>query len=327
MKIKRRKRGIAFPVTDTFEPGVRGKIGAGGFAQSQIDAPEQAAVVLQVGRAQFGIPGQGRKRFARCHERLFAPVAGGRGKHEGHGMGPVDPHRAAFVVQLAALEARRETAREAQAGRFAGFMMADTEPPGEHELVRAVAHALGVLRAGQRNAAGDRGRFIGFDAHHDHVVGRRGEHVSRVRHAVHGVPRRGHAGIEVEAPAVAGGLPGRGKRQDKVAQGLIRLDPLRLAHHVLGKGGGFGVLALEQQAAHFRQDFQRFRIGGVARVALPHGLFVELDAFVAGASEHHRAEASVADGQGLGPFLRGLRVPQTPRVVGRQPGLRGRQRR
>ena len=53
----------------------------------------------------------------------------------------------------------------------------------------------------------------------------------------------------------------------------------------------------------------------IMRLTAPERVLVELNPLTGRATEHHRAHVSIADGQGLGPFLRRLGVPKLERII------------
>ena len=54
--------------------------------------------------------------------------------------------------------------------------------------------------------------------------------------------------------------------------------------------------------------FQGIRVVGIARPTHPQRVLVELYAFADDVAEHHRAEAAVAERQGLVPFASRVRI-------------------
>ena len=179
----------------------------------------------------------------------------------------------------------------------------------------------GGLHAG---AEGNLAGLAGLETHHDDVVRITGEDLAGVVHAVEGVARAGGGGVEIELPPVRLGRA-VGETQIQAADGLVR-------HLALGNSDqlfidelfGLAPLVLEDETAHFGQGAERGGVDGVVGTAGPEGILVQLQTLVFQAAEDHGAEAAVAHGNGLGPLLGRLGIPEDEGIFG--DGLAGENR-
>ena len=126
----------------------------------------------------------------------------------------------------------------------------------------------------------------------------------------------GCGGGEIEPAAIAGdGAAGR-EVEPEIAERLVAL--LVAAEPVLGDVGvGLGIFAGLDEAGDVVEvfgDIEGAEIGG--RFAGSEGVFVELELLTDGAAVNHGGEAAVADGEGVGPALGGLIIPECERVAG-----------
>jgi hypothetical protein len=125
----------------------------------------------------------------------------------------------------------------------------------------------------------------------------------------------GRGGGEVEPTAVSRDGPGAGEIEPKIAERLV--TGLVAAKPVFGDVRiGLGILAgLDERgdAAEVLRDVDGAEIG--RRLAGGEGVLVELELLAEGAAVNHGREAAVADGQGVGPALRGLVIPKRERVA------------
>ena len=134
----------------------------------------------------------------------------------------------------------------------------------------------------------------------------------------------GGGGGEIEPAAVGGDGAGAGEVEPEIAERLVAL--LVTAEPVLGDVGvGLGIFAGLDESGDVVEIFGEIEgaeIGG--RFAGGEGVFVELEVLAAGAAENHGGEAAVADGEGVGPALGGLVIPEGERVAGGGESRRGR---
>ena len=162
-------------------------------------------------------------------------------------------------------------------------------------------------------------------AHHDHAVRGAREHAAAVARSVGGELGGRHARREIErAPVVRDRLeriaPARTHGHERLVRAhpvgrheLVLHDPLRTEH-----------IALEPALACAGERAILRRAVPIDRRARPHRVLVHLDGAEL-VAEDHPAEPAVADGQGLGPACRGLRVPE--RQVARLGACGGRRQR
>ncbi len=245
---------------------------------------------------------------------LFA-IAGGDGDAD-HGLGGV-AHVDGFARGLHRAAGRGNLGADGEAQALAAFGL-DLSAEGE---AAALGAAGGIPQAGEENAEVERAGARRRQPDQDHLRGFRSQDLARVADAAGGELGGGDGGVEIERAAVVRRFGDAGHLDPKVAGGLVGLDALGAAHHGLGgEFGGFEFLAGEEQFADARQGVERLRVHGVAGEAFPKRILVELKAFVLHAAEDHRAEPSVADGEGFVPAAGRLAVPQGERRAG---ALRG----
>ncbi len=149
------------------------------------------------------------------------------------------------------------------------------------------------------------------------LSGLAGERLALVCHAIRAEGHAGDGGIEVQFTLVVGGVVQADEVQAQVAEGLVGF----LAHGVAEKvcpGDALGLLdfSIEQELPDFGQMYVRAGADIIVRPAFPERVLIELDAFVGDAAEDHCPQPAVADGQGIRPFFRRLRIPQSCRRHG-----------
>ena len=69
------------------------------------------------------------------------------------------------------------------------------------------------------------------------------------------------------------------------------------------------ILAVGLSHPVFLQSLQSVCAGRIVGASGPDGVLIQLNSFRGGTAEHHRAKASIAQRQGLDPYLRGFVVP------------------
>ena len=157
----------------------------------------------------------------------------------------------------------------------------------------------------------ERAGFAGSDAHDDGVGRIAGEDLAAVLNAAQGEPGGGDAGIEIERAPVAGDAVGRRKGDIEIAECLVGALVEGLAHELLhGEVFGLFLLAGPEQFADLRQVPAGALVSVVVGLTGPDGVLVKLDAPLAGPAKDHGAHAAVADGQGVGPDLCRLVIPE-----------------
>ena len=97
----------------------------------------------------------------------------------------------------------------------------------------------------------------------------------------------------------------------QIAERLIRLR--ERAHHPLRELVSVHVAALGDRAADIGEYVLRLRVVPVSRRARPQRVVVQLQVLLDDLAEDHRAEASVADREGLHPLAGGAVVPELER--------------
>jgi hypothetical protein len=208
---------------------------------------------------------------------------------------------------------------------FAGDRLLVGTGAGEDESAVGIGADGVALRARPIGGEGEGARFAGGEADDDDLVGNRGEDLAGVARAAD-VVADAHGGVvEREFAAVVGEIFVTGEVQAQVADGLER-HAVGFAgageDFFAGEFGGARVVAGEDEAA----DLGKGVAGGgdvvVVRAAGPERVFVELQALFADAAEDHRAEAAVAEREGLDPLAGGLRIPERQRLR-RSGGLGG----
>src|SRR5581483_3891893 len=147
-------------------------------------------------------------------------------------------------------------------------------------------------------------RLIGGQMIDNDLVRGRGENLARIANAAAVELDVSRGRVEVQFAAIVG--DGRGgmrvlKIQMQIAEDLVTA-PLgaggtwTLAGKVgVYQGFGLGVLAREQQAADFGQNFVGVWPVGVLRGTRPNGTLVEDHALVVNSAEHHGAETAIAE--------------------------------
>jgi len=133
-------------------------------------------------------------------------------------------------------------------------------------------------------------------------------------------------------PIAAGDLAGRRfarfplrnvQTEVKIAEGLIAARFNRLAHHTLNHLLCLGILAFKPETAGLVHGFLKAGLGLRNRRTCPDGIFIQLNAFLECAAEHHRTQPAIADRQRFCPFLGRRRIPESIRII--CPGNRSRQ--
>ncbi len=165
--------------------------------------------------------------------------------------------------------------------------------------------------AGESGGEGDALRLVAGEAHNDHLIRGGGKYFACISGPL-AIGDTGDGRIQIQFAAVIGhlGMGIVGKAQLEQAERLIGGQTLRGGNDgPFGERLGFVRHPCEQQAAHFGQILPCFGIIPVALFAGPDGVLVQLDLVAPHASEHHAAQASVADGERLIPIGRCLAIP------------------
>ena len=179
------------------------------------------------------------------------------------------------------------------------------------DAVRRRRHALAVLRARQRCVERYLGWLIAGDANDDHLIRRGGKHLSRKGRIADLVSDAHDTRCEVKLPAVVGGVVVPGELEIQISQRLIGRLAIWNAHHrFVFQRLRLAGLAFEQQAADLRQRLKRLRINALALLAVPDGIFVELNILFRRPAKDHGAQPAIADGQPVGPCLGRVLVPK-----------------
>ena len=186
-----------------------------------------------------------------------------------------------------------------------------------HERVRAFGRQrrrLGRVHAG---GEGYLTGLVGSEAHDNNLIYRAGKDFALEVNSVGRVADGGDRGVQIQVAPILFNRRIRGEIQEQVSDGLVRHLAERFGHHVAGdEAGGRVELACEYQLANFWQRGEGVGVVGIVGPAGPEGVFVELQMFPRRAAEDHRAEPSVANGQGAGPVRCRRAVPERERRGG-----------
>ena len=244
--------------------------------------------------------------------RIETLVAGGCGQQQHHFIGTLDTQTVAHRGDAATLDLGHHAQCKAQLAVDAGEAAIVTTEQQAALLHRDLAALRAVDAHPQRNAT----RPIAGQTHHDALRLRRHEHLAPVHRAAGAERGGGHCGIQIELTTVLTDAVGTVEIQQQIAQRLVR-HLLERTRQQLGIGQllGLCIAAGKDQRAHLRQRRQRLRIGGVVRTTGIQRVFVELQTLVGDAAPHHRAQPTVADRQGLHPFISRLAIPQVQGIV------------
>ena len=318
------ERGVV-AAREPLEPLVRGEGGVGSRPEVDRHAPEEAPVlgdVVPADRVERAFQGSPQRGFHPClgvtAHVLVGHEARGRGHEEGHGVRALHDQGVVVHADAAALRRGLEAGLVPQGPAHAqvvGGLAPHDEAVRAHavhpEVVGGVVRVGLVAGAPELGPEGDPSRLVGDEAHHDHLVDRRREHLAREGHSALLVARGRDRGIEVELVPVAGHLARARETEPDGAERLVLLLLHRVAHQVAAERlVGADELAVEDQSPDLGEravaPLDRRRVGA----ARPVGVLVDRDLLLVGLPEHHRAEAAVADGKGVVPLLRRVRVPE-----------------
>ena len=163
-----------------------------------------------------------------------------------------------------------------------------------------------LVGAGERRLERELAGPVGLEPDDEHLVGEAAEDLAAIGHAVELVPDRSDGLVQVQLAAVVLDPVVALEPQLEVDEGLVGELEERDAHELLlSQGLGLALLALEEEAADLGQVLHGPLVGIVVGLAGPDGVLVDLQSLLGRPAEDHRAQAAVADGQGLVPALRG----------------------
>ena len=243
---------------------------------------------------------------------------GGRGQHDHDFVGLVHeqrfdrgPHPAApdaglqpgLVADLALdAEVIRALAREEKA----------VVPEGIHpEVVRGVVGVGLVPHAPQLGFEADHPRPVGADPEDDGLVGVGDEGFTDIMDAVADVRDPGDPGVHIQLAPVIGGRGLVGEIEHQIAQALVLLLFDRVAHQIPPEEMmRFDAAAGEKKIPDLGQLRRAALDHGRVGSARPIGFLVDLEPVGRDVPEIHRRHAAVADGQGVGPLVGRMIVPE-----------------
>ena len=322
LEVKRRKLRVV-SIREVLDALVGRQLHRLGGAEVQRNPAEQPLVFGNVRLAQSvkGLPARGSDVIPRQGLRVAADILEAlvtrRRRDEQHGgigvgHGNLVRVRRWFAAGSNHFDAGLELQR-------AGDAIGRAVDAAQHERVRPVVGGGGLLRRvetrGERNLA----RFVGGDAHDDHLVHGAGEEFAGELDAAGGVTDAGDGRVEVQVAAIIGHGVHFGEAQHQITDGLIRHLAARFRDHLLvHELVGLAILAFEHQPPRLGQCRQRLRVVLVVRAAAPKRVFIKLETLVVDAAENHRAEPAAADGERFSPDLRGPAIPETERLFRRR---------
>ncbi len=239
-------------------------------------------------------------------------------------------------AHLAALGHGAHAGRVLHAWRIA----ATAQLAGHQQFPRARRRGLEFLRAVELGGERNRARAAGGEARDDRLVRSAGQGLALIRDAIFFVSDAHHGVVDVQQPAVRirhgfiRATGGPGELQPQIAQRLVTAEGDVRPAAVAGAGSRAGeiihhqflrlrVFALLEQALDFGQHFVRVRAIRVLRRARPKRNFVQDEPFLADATQHHRAQAAVAQRQRLHEIRgrRGIPQAEAARRAGRGDNL------
>jgi hypothetical protein len=159
-------------------------------------------------------------------------------------------------------------------------------------------------------------RSISAQSHGNHLIDRRGDHLTQVLDGANREARARDRGIQIQFAFIRGRCFEATKGQQHVAHRLVGHLLDRPSHQSgIGERFRLGIAPRKDEPAYLGQRLQRICMRRVVRTSCEERVFVELQPLEPDATEHHRAESAVADGQRLDPLLRRLPIPQPQTIA------------
>ena len=157
---------------------------------------------------------------------------------------------------------------------------------------------------GKVDVEGNHAWLRGGETNGDHIVGKGGDDLPPILHAVHRVGGHGQGRVEAQLTPVLRIALGLRHRDIHIAEGLVGHTPVGGRHHLLrGHVLRFLVLSFEEQPLDYRDGLSGLRIGILVGLPRPDGLLVELHMLGRGDAIDHGAQSAIAKREGIGPHL------------------------
>ena len=285
-----------------------------GIRQVEPTRVELRPVFRDVARAQ-GVIGKGRglceTAVAACllvAGRAVLPVDEARGRRIEERDGRRAAHEQDAIVgrhlaiRRIRLQVRRIPNRALRIVRDAGA--------AREEKVASIVRRthLALERALEERRERERLRTVGLQANDHDIVRKRREHLAPIGHAARRVDARGDGLLQRKGAAVGCRQSLSVEAKDERAERLVGLGRVPARNQPAGRPAeereGFLLLPVQDQPTNLRQDSLQPRLQHVVGASIPKRVLVELQALRTHPAEHHRAQASVAERQGLVPRRR-----------------------